>query len=173
MDMGIVNAGQLPLYSDIEPELLQLCENLLWNKDEHSTEKMLQYAQVMSLSIPPPFSPPLYFFLYLSPLYPFLLPKSPPLYAPSVPYICLFRPLYLLIFPHISPLSSLWFAFCLLFLLSPPLFSFPPIFLYFFCFLSLLARTCFIDIIFIYDQSRAVLLSSLADNTLAPCTSHQ
>lgn len=26
MDMGIVNAGSLPVYTDIEPELLKLCE---------------------------------------------------------------------------------------------------------------------------------------------------
>ncbi|CAG5115167.1 unnamed protein product, partial [Candidula unifasciata] len=47
MDMGIVNAGALPLYDDIEPELLQLCENLLWNKDPEGTEKLLAYAQNM------------------------------------------------------------------------------------------------------------------------------
>jgi len=46
MDMGIVHAGQLPLYSDIDPELLELCENLLWNRDPDGTEKLLQYAQV-------------------------------------------------------------------------------------------------------------------------------
>ena len=46
MDMGIVNAGQLPLYNDIEPELLTLCENLLWNTDVNGTEKLLLYAQV-------------------------------------------------------------------------------------------------------------------------------
>lgn len=46
MDMGIVNAGCLPLYDDIAPELLELCENLLWNKDPDGTEKLLAYAQV-------------------------------------------------------------------------------------------------------------------------------
>lgn len=46
MDMGIVNAGQLPLYSEIEPELLELCESLLWNTDPDGTEKLLKYAQV-------------------------------------------------------------------------------------------------------------------------------
>ena len=46
MDMGIVNAGQLPLYSDIEPELLELCESLLWNTDPEGTEKLLKYAEV-------------------------------------------------------------------------------------------------------------------------------
>ena len=44
--MAIVNAGNLPVYDDIEPKLLQLCEDLLWNKDPNCTEKLLQYAQV-------------------------------------------------------------------------------------------------------------------------------
>ena len=47
MDMGIINAGALPVYDDIEPELLKLCEALLWNKDADSTEKLLEYAQVL------------------------------------------------------------------------------------------------------------------------------
>lgn len=31
--MGIVNAGMLPLYDDIDKKLLQLSEDILWNKD--------------------------------------------------------------------------------------------------------------------------------------------
>lgn len=46
--MGIVNAGNLPVYDDIHKELLQLCENLIWNKDPDATEKLLHYAQVTS-----------------------------------------------------------------------------------------------------------------------------
>ena len=46
MDMGIVNAGSLPVYTDINETLLHLCENLLWDKDPDSTEKLLAYAQV-------------------------------------------------------------------------------------------------------------------------------
>uniref|UniRef100_A0A8C6V9Z7 Methionine synthase n=1 Tax=Naja naja TaxID=35670 RepID=A0A8C6V9Z7_NAJNA len=45
MDMGIVNAGNLPVYDDIQKELLQLCEDLIWNKDPDATEKLLHYAQ--------------------------------------------------------------------------------------------------------------------------------
>uniref|UniRef100_A0A8D0HI33 Methionine synthase n=1 Tax=Sphenodon punctatus TaxID=8508 RepID=A0A8D0HI33_SPHPU len=45
MDMGIVNAGNLPVYDDIHKELLQLCENLIWNKDPDATDKLLRYAQ--------------------------------------------------------------------------------------------------------------------------------
>ena len=49
MDMGIVNAGNLPVYDDIKKELLNLCEDLLWNKDPNTTEKLLEYAQVCSM----------------------------------------------------------------------------------------------------------------------------
>ncbi|XP_061611618.1 methionine synthase isoform X2 [Phyllopteryx taeniolatus] len=45
MDMAIVNAGNLPVYDDIDKELLLLCENLIWNKDVDATEKLLAYAQ--------------------------------------------------------------------------------------------------------------------------------
>ncbi|KAK1881794.1 Methionine synthase, partial [Dissostichus eleginoides] len=45
MDMGIVNAGNLPVYDDIDKELLLLCENLIWNRDAEATEKLLTYAQ--------------------------------------------------------------------------------------------------------------------------------
>lgn len=44
--MAIVNAGMLPVYDDIEPGLLKLCEDLLWNRDPDATEKLLQLAQV-------------------------------------------------------------------------------------------------------------------------------
>lgn len=45
MDMGIVNAGSLPVYDDIDKDLLLLCENLIWNRDPDATEKLLLYAQ--------------------------------------------------------------------------------------------------------------------------------
>ncbi|XP_008295420.1 methionine synthase [Stegastes partitus] len=45
MDMGIVNAGNLPVYDDIDKQLLLLCENLIWNRDAEATEKLLAYAQ--------------------------------------------------------------------------------------------------------------------------------
>ncbi len=47
MDMGIVNAGNLPLYDDIPKDLLAICENVLWNKNLEVTEKLLEYAQVI------------------------------------------------------------------------------------------------------------------------------
>uniref|UniRef100_A0A3P9N267 Methionine synthase n=1 Tax=Poecilia reticulata TaxID=8081 RepID=A0A3P9N267_POERE len=45
MDMGIVNAGNLPVYDDIDKELLLLCESLIWNRDADATENLLAYAQ--------------------------------------------------------------------------------------------------------------------------------
>lgn len=45
MDMGIVNAGSLPVYDDIDKDLLKLCEDLIWNRDPEATEKLLLYAQ--------------------------------------------------------------------------------------------------------------------------------
>ena len=44
--MAIVNAGNLPVYDDIEKRLLELCEAVLWNTDPNATEKLLQHAQV-------------------------------------------------------------------------------------------------------------------------------
>ncbi|KAI1315259.1 hypothetical protein EDD11_001040 [Mortierella claussenii] len=45
MDMGIVNAGFLTVYDDIPKDLLQLCEDAVWNKDPEVTDKLLAYAQ--------------------------------------------------------------------------------------------------------------------------------
>ena len=50
LDMGIVNAGNLPVYDDIDKELLLLCENLIWNSDTDATEKLLAYAQVHTIT---------------------------------------------------------------------------------------------------------------------------
>ncbi|GMR36761.1 hypothetical protein PMAYCL1PPCAC_06956, partial [Pristionchus mayeri] len=47
MDMGIVNAGALPVYSDIQKDLLDLCEDLIWNRDPDATEKMLALAKTL------------------------------------------------------------------------------------------------------------------------------
>jgi 5-methyltetrahydrofolate--homocysteine methyltransferase len=46
MDMGIVNAGNLPVYTDIPSDLVTLCENLIWDTDPEGTEKLLTYAQL-------------------------------------------------------------------------------------------------------------------------------
>ncbi|KAL2911474.1 hypothetical protein HK105_209053 [Polyrhizophydium stewartii] len=45
MDMGIVNAGFLTIYDDIPKDLLQICEDAIWNRDPDVTEKLLKYAE--------------------------------------------------------------------------------------------------------------------------------
>src|SRR6187551_3129355 len=48
MDMGIVNAGQLVVYDEIEPTLKQLCEDVLLNRnndDNGATEKLIVFAE--------------------------------------------------------------------------------------------------------------------------------
>ncbi|MGE5230342.1 MAG: vitamin B12 dependent-methionine synthase activation domain-containing protein, partial [Deltaproteobacteria bacterium] len=44
MDMGIVNAGALPIYSDIEPELLERVEDVVLNRRPDGTERLLEVA---------------------------------------------------------------------------------------------------------------------------------
>ncbi len=44
MDMGIVNAGQLALYDDIDPELRELCEDVVLNKRADATDRLLEAA---------------------------------------------------------------------------------------------------------------------------------
>ncbi len=46
MDMGIVNAGAMPLYDSIDANLRELCEQVVLNKDPGATEKLLAFAQV-------------------------------------------------------------------------------------------------------------------------------
>ena len=44
MDMGIVNAGALPVYDDIPKELLELVEDCILNRRPDATERLLAYA---------------------------------------------------------------------------------------------------------------------------------
>ena len=44
LDMGIVNAGQLILYADIEPELLERVEDVIFNRRDDATERLVEYA---------------------------------------------------------------------------------------------------------------------------------
>ena len=46
MDMGIVNAGALPVYDEINPELRDLIEDLLLNRRADATERLLAYAEI-------------------------------------------------------------------------------------------------------------------------------
>lgn len=45
MDMGIVNAGQLPVYEDIPEELRERVEDVLLNRRPDATERMLEIAE--------------------------------------------------------------------------------------------------------------------------------
>jgi 5-methyltetrahydrofolate--homocysteine methyltransferase len=45
MDMGIVNAGQLALYDDIEPELRELVEDVILNRRDDATDRLLEAAE--------------------------------------------------------------------------------------------------------------------------------
>src|SRR6266498_12261 len=47
MDMGIVNAGQLVVYDEIEPQLRELCEDVILNRREDSTDRLLQFAETV------------------------------------------------------------------------------------------------------------------------------
>src|ERR1700741_139574 len=44
MDMGIVNAGQLDVYDAIDPELREACEDVVWDRKEDATERLLPLA---------------------------------------------------------------------------------------------------------------------------------
>jgi 5-methyltetrahydrofolate--homocysteine methyltransferase len=44
LDMGIVNAGQLAVYEDIEPELLERVEDVLFDRREDATERLVEHA---------------------------------------------------------------------------------------------------------------------------------
>jgi 5-methyltetrahydrofolate--homocysteine methyltransferase len=45
MDMGIVNAGQLALYDDIDPELRTLVEDVILNRRPDATDRLLEAAE--------------------------------------------------------------------------------------------------------------------------------
>ncbi len=45
MDMGIVNAGQMAIYDDIDSELRNVCEDVILNRDPGAPERLLQLAE--------------------------------------------------------------------------------------------------------------------------------
>lgn len=47
MDMGIVNAGQLQIYDQIEPELKELCEDVILNRNDEATDKLITFAETV------------------------------------------------------------------------------------------------------------------------------
>ncbi len=44
LDMGIVNAGQLAVYAEIEPELLERVEDVLFDRRPDATERLVEHA---------------------------------------------------------------------------------------------------------------------------------
>lgn len=50
MDMGIVNAGQLVVYDEIEPQLRDLCEDVILNRNNdnnEATERLIAFAETV------------------------------------------------------------------------------------------------------------------------------
>jgi 5-methyltetrahydrofolate--homocysteine methyltransferase len=47
LDMGIVNSGQLEVYDDIDKQLLELVEDVLLNRREDATERLIEHAETV------------------------------------------------------------------------------------------------------------------------------
>ena len=47
LDMAIVNAGQLEVYAEVEPELLARVEDVLFNRRPDATERLVEYAETV------------------------------------------------------------------------------------------------------------------------------
>ena len=47
MDMGIVNPSMLEVYDDIPKDLLEHVEDVIWNKREDATERLLEFAETV------------------------------------------------------------------------------------------------------------------------------
>ncbi|WP_276479804.1 methionine synthase [Paraflavitalea pollutisoli] len=47
MDMGIVNAGQLVVYDEIEPQLRELCEDVIQNRRPDATDRLITFAETV------------------------------------------------------------------------------------------------------------------------------
>ena len=45
MDMGIVNAGAMPIYDDLEPDLRERVEDVILNRRKDGTERLLEIAE--------------------------------------------------------------------------------------------------------------------------------
>ena len=50
MDMGIVNAGMLEVYEEIEPELKELVEDVLLNRRPDATERLVDFGEKLKAS---------------------------------------------------------------------------------------------------------------------------
>ena len=45
LDMAIVNAGQITIYDDIDPDLRELCEDVILNRRDDATDRLLEVAE--------------------------------------------------------------------------------------------------------------------------------
>ncbi len=52
MDMAIVNAGQLGIYDEIDPELLRRIEDVLLNRRPDATDRLVQFAETVKPDAP-------------------------------------------------------------------------------------------------------------------------
>lgn len=52
LDMGIVNAGMLQVYEDIDPDLKQKVEDVVLNRFEDATEKLIEFAATLKKEDP-------------------------------------------------------------------------------------------------------------------------
>ena len=48
LDMGIVNAGQLAVYEDIAPDLLELVEDVLFDRRPDATDRLVSFAETVT-----------------------------------------------------------------------------------------------------------------------------
>jgi 5-methyltetrahydrofolate--homocysteine methyltransferase len=51
LDMGIVNPGMLQIYDEIEPQFLQLIEDLVMNRRPDATERLLEFASTLKSGV--------------------------------------------------------------------------------------------------------------------------
>ncbi len=47
LDMGIVNAGQLEVYEEVDPKLLELVEDVLLNRNSDATDRLITFAETL------------------------------------------------------------------------------------------------------------------------------
>ncbi len=47
LDMGIVNAGMIQIYDEIEPQLREHCEDAILNRREDATERLINFAETV------------------------------------------------------------------------------------------------------------------------------
>ena len=47
LDMGIVNAGQLAVYEDIPPDLLERVEDVIFDRRPDATERLVAFAETV------------------------------------------------------------------------------------------------------------------------------